>query len=115
MSSTESADKSRAGDTAALYPETPRLYTSSGPPPALPHRPIMSIYARTPESYAAWLLVKLSGSIRPEEQIWAEYEERKEELNLFSHGTRCPFKTCTTIASSLILSALSIEQTFKSL
>ena len=75
----------------------------------------MSIYARTPESYAAWQLVKLSGLIRPEEQIWAEYEERKEELNLFSHGTRSPFRTCTTTASSLILHVLSIEQIFKSL
>jgi hypothetical protein len=42
----------------------------------------MYIYARTPESYAGWQLVKLYSVLRPDRQIWAEYGKSKKELDL---------------------------------
>lgn len=48
----------------------------------------MSVFARTPESYAAWQLVKLSSVFRPEERVWAEYEKGKQELDLLFAGTK---------------------------
>jgi hypothetical protein len=61
-----------------------RLTTSNGTPASN----TMSVFARTPESYAAWQLVKLSNVFRPEEQVWAEYEKGKQELDLLFDGTK---------------------------
>jgi hypothetical protein len=61
-----------------------RLTTSHGTPASNS----MSVFARTPESYAAWQLVKLSSVFRPEERVWAEYEKGKQELDLLFAGTK---------------------------
>ncbi|KAI0248317.1 hypothetical protein BJV78DRAFT_1284922 [Lactifluus subvellereus] len=42
----------------------------------------MSIYARTPEGYAAWRHVRLNRALRPQERHRAEYDRLSEELDL---------------------------------
>jgi hypothetical protein len=61
----------------------------------------MSIYARTPESHAAWQLVTLYSVFRPDRQIWADYEKGKKELDLLVDGMRL-----TTIQTSTPLTDL---------
>jgi hypothetical protein len=69
------------------FPAHSRLSASAHKLHTLPRHP-MSVFARTPESYAAWQQLKRDVALRSDEQQRAHREKKRRELLLLLAGTR---------------------------
>jgi hypothetical protein len=61
----------------------------------------MSVYAATPETYAAWRYLELNDALRPFDQEHAEIVRGDEELDLLLAGTKSLFSLGTPLCLTL--------------